>query len=129
MIKNFDSEEITLNYKGPVNPNDVYSVLSKYHGALFLSDCENLPITHLEKLAIGLPVIFFDLPPMNENKVDINLSVKHKSKRGLKLAIQYLLNTSFENLINISKKHKEISLKYSWKKCQIDTQNLLIRDD
>ena len=56
-------DNISVNYKGELNPNDVIDTFSKYHLFFFPTKGENFGYVILESLMAGCPVIISDQTP------------------------------------------------------------------
>ncbi len=59
-------DHVTVNYLGPVKPNEVRELLASYHGMLFPTRGENFGHVILEALAAGCPPIISDRTPWKD---------------------------------------------------------------
>ena len=92
MIKKLP-KNITVNYKGFLESEEVPRVLEKYNFFVLLSDGENFGHSILEAITAGLPVIISDFTPwkkLKDKKIGFNVDLNDK-KEILK-AFNYFLD-------------------------------------
>lgn len=94
---------------------------------IFASGCENMPITLLEGMSSGLPIVCSNRGPMPEVLVDGGLYFNPEDPVNIANTIQKLiLDPQFS--FDLSKKAKIISKKYTWKRCSEETFAYLIEN-
>lgn len=60
------SEDFSLNILGHLDPSQLVLSLENCDLGIFASSCENLPITMLENMASGIPLVCSNIPPMSD---------------------------------------------------------------
>lgn len=60
------SSDISINYRGIVNHNEVHSIFSKYDAFLFPTESENYGHVIAEALSVGIPIIISDKTPWSD---------------------------------------------------------------
>lgn len=87
----------------------------KYDAAIFASSCENLPITLLENMASGLPIVSSKLGPMIEVLGNAGIYFDPYNIKSIENAIEkFILNSS--NRFKLASLSYKIAKKYSWSK-------------
>jgi len=110
-----------------VSPDEMPNLLAKTDISIFASSCENLPITLLESMAVGLPIACSERGPMPEVLKDAGVFFDPENSDSIGLAIERLIKNDSERILN-AKRAKELALKYSWKSCSDLTWNYLIKN-
>jgi len=87
---------------------------------IFASSCENLPITLIEGMAMGLPIACSDRGPMPEVLQDGGVYFDPENEDSITDAIEKIL-LSADLRVSISRKAKLLSQKYNWTKCSNET--------
>ena len=106
---------------GEVKHNIVSSYLKTTDCFIYLSTCENLPISLLEAMSYGLPIITSNRKPMTSVVPSQNIFVDPTNRDSIKKGIKLML--AKKNLNKISKGNKTESLKYNWSESSIKTIN------
>ncbi len=60
------SSDMSINYRGIVNHNEVHSIFSKYDAFLFPTESENYGHVIAEALSVGIPIIISDKTPWSD---------------------------------------------------------------
>lgn len=108
-----------------INHEKIPSLLNDSDIFIFASSCENMPNTLVEAMAAGMPIACSDRGPMPEILRDGGLYFDPENIDSIYEAISALVED--KNLrISLSKKSKNYSEEYSWKKCSKKTFNYLI---
>ncbi len=105
---------------------EIPAMLSESDIFVFASSCENLPITLIEGMAVGLPIACSDRGPMPEVLSDGGTYFNPEDYLSIKKAIERILFSS-DLRSSISKQAKSRSLKYTWEKCSVDTFGYIAR--
>ena len=100
--------------------NDLPKLIAKNDIFIFASSCENLPITLIEGMAMGLPIACSDRGPMPEVLQDGGVYFDPESEESIYQALEQIY-LSKELRISISRKAVLLSQKYNWKKCSDET--------
>lgn len=103
-------ENIEVSYKGFIDREDIFNVMSKYDGLLFPTFSENYGQVIAEALLSGCVPIISDQTPwtdINDYKAGYAINLDDKSKYID--VINYLINSDFKNLENFRKNIKEYS--------------------
>ena len=118
LIKNSNIE-----FVGEVAPNDVSKYLAEANVFIFASTCENLPITLLEAMSHGLPIIcsnYGAMPEVLDNSSDFFFDPTNLISIKQSISKAYFQTDSL-NLEAI--KNKKLSKKYTWECNVISTNN------
>lgn len=105
---------------GFVPHREIPTLLAKSDLFVFASSCETMPVTLLEGMSAGMPIACSDRGPMPEMLGSGGIYFNPESTSSISNALEKIISSS-EIRLNISKQAKNISLKYSWKKCSNDT--------
>ncbi len=109
-------------YKGFINWNEKFKILSQSKIFLMTSYFEGRPITIIEAMKIGLPVISYDLPVYwVYNKWIIKVPILDNKK--ITLEILNLLDNE-KNMIALEKESLDFSSNYSWENTGKEIYNL-----
>lgn len=87
---------------------------------VFASSCENMPVTLLEAMAVGLPIACSNRGPMPEVLVDGGVYFDPENARSLADAIEQIIQSSVLRH-DIARRAKTLSRQYSWKRCADET--------
>ena len=91
---------------------------------IFASSCESLPITLLEAMASGLPIVCSDRGPMPEVLQDGGIYFDPENPASIARAITTIVSDSALRK-KIASRAKALSEKYTWKKCAAETWAVL----
>jgi len=104
-----------------------YELPSHYQSSsifLFASSCENMPITLLEAMASGVPIVCSDFSPMQEMLEDAGEYFDPENSDSIAQAIQKLIESP-KLRAEKAKIAFELSQKYSWTKCITESISFL----
>jgi len=87
---------------------------------VFASSCENLPITLLEAMAVGLPIACSNRGPMQEVLADGGIYFNPEDADTIAEAIEQIIQSPALRLA-IAQRAKTLSQQYSWKRCADET--------
>jgi glycosyltransferase involved in cell wall biosynthesis len=110
-----------------VSPDEMPNLLANADISIFASSCENLPVTLLESMAVGLPIACSERGPMPEVLNDAGVFFDPENSESIELAVEKIIKNDSLRLSN-AKRAKELALKYSWKTCSDSTWNYLIKN-
>lgn len=110
---------------GEVNPKEISKYLIESNVFIFASTCENLPITMLEAMSFGMPIICSNYGVMPEVLSHTsNFFFDPTDYESVKKVIKKAYNNT--HLLNLeANKNKNISRKYKWKQNLTLTNNFL----
>jgi glycosyltransferase involved in cell wall biosynthesis len=104
---------VTVNYKGAVEPPLVAGILSDYHCFVLPTFGENFGHSIFEALAAGLPVMISDKTPWrNLEEKGAGWVFDLNEKGDFERALEELLNTSSEALKNKGEKARKLAERY-----------------
>lgn len=87
---------------------------------VFASSCENMPVTLIEGMAVGLPIASSNRGPMPEVLEDGGVYFNPEDSSSIANAIEKIIcDPILRN--DISKRSLELSKKYSWSRCSYET--------
>jgi glycosyltransferase involved in cell wall biosynthesis len=87
---------------------------------VFASSCENMPVTLLEAMAVGLPIACSNRGPMPEVLEDGGVYFDPEDANSISLAIEQLMQSSTLRLA-CSQRARILVQKYSWRRCADET--------
>ena len=103
-----------------IQHDDLPRYLAKSHIYIFASSCENLPVTLLEGMASGLPIVCSNRGPMPEVLKDGGIYFNPEESSSIADAIENLIVS--QHLCNkLTTKAKKLSASYTWKACSQNT--------
>jgi glycosyltransferase involved in cell wall biosynthesis len=105
---------------GNIPNSKLPKLIEKYDIFIFASSCENMPITLIEAMAMGMPICCSDRGPMREILKDAGVYFNPQSPSSIANSISLLWN-NLNLRIALSKKALALSKKYSWDKCTKET--------
>ncbi len=92
---------------------------------IFASSCENMPITLLEAMAVGLPIACSNRGPMPEVLADGGVYFDPEDSHSIALAVEEIIQSP-ELRVTIAKQAKSISQQYNWSRCSNETFSFVI---
>lgn len=95
-------------------------LLSKANLFVFASSCENMPITLLEAMAMGLPIACSNRGPMPEVLDDGGVFFDPEDVDSISAAIEQLINSP-KLRETCAQRAFDLSKQYSWKRCADET--------
>jgi len=87
---------------------------------VFASSCENMPITLIEAMAVGLPIACSNRGPMPEVLGDGGVYFDPKDADSIAEAIEQIIQSS-ELRLSIANCANALSQQYNWKRCADET--------
>ena len=87
---------------------------------IFASSCENMPVTLLEAMAVGLPIASSNRGPMPEVLADGGVYFDPEDAESIAGAVEQIV-TDEALRTRIAKRAKELSAQYSWQRCSDET--------
>lgn len=87
---------------------------------VFASSCENMPVTLVEAMAVGLPIACSNRGPMPEVLGNGGVYFDPEDSGSIAAAIEHLMQSSQLRLA-CSQRAKTLSQQYSWKRCADET--------
>lgn len=100
------------------------ALLSESDFFIFASSCENMPITLLEAMAVGLPIACSNRGPMSEVLEDGGVYFDPEDPHSIAAAIDLLIADT-ELCSQLAARAKQLSRKYSWRRCADETFTFL----
>ncbi len=92
---------------------------------VFASSCENMPITLLEGMASGLPIVCSNRGPMPEILQNGGLYFDPENPTSIANALEILIQSP-ELRKNLASLAQEISKQYTWERCARETWSLFM---
>jgi glycosyltransferase involved in cell wall biosynthesis len=103
-----------------LSKSEILGIFNGTHIFVFASSCETFGITLLEAMASGLPIVCSSRSSLPEVLLDGGEYFDPEDADSIADKIELLLNNKgYSN--TLSKKAKEISSNYSWKRCSLET--------
>lgn len=121
LLENKKYSEYVTWFKN-VELNEVYEFYKTSDAFIFASTCENMPNILIEAMSSGLPIACSNYSPMPEFLEDAGVYFDPLSVLSIENALEQLLvNKDYRSSLAI--KSFNLSKKYTWKKCSIETFN------
>lgn len=119
-IERSDPAGIFIRQVGGVRHNSLPSYLANADIFVFASSCENMPVTLLEAMAVGLPIACSNRGPMPEVLEDGGVYFDPEDPASIAHAIEQII-TDDEICVRIAQRAKALSSQYSWQRCADET--------
>jgi glycosyltransferase involved in cell wall biosynthesis len=87
---------------------------------VFASSCENMPVTLVEAMAVGLPIACSNRGPMPEVLADGGVYFNPEDSESIAVAIEQIIQSPALRLA-IAQRAKTLSQQYNWKLCADET--------
>ncbi len=123
-VNKSDPDGVFVTRKSFVPHNELPDLLSKADLFVFASSCENMPNSLVEAMSVGLPIACSNRGPMPEVLEDGGSYFDPEVVGSIVNAIEEILvRPDYKKIISL--KSKELSKKYSWKRCAGETWGYL----
>lgn len=123
-LKMIDSDAEFINYYGEVPYENLHYFYKKADLGVFASSCENLPITLLEYMSAGLPIVSSNRGPMFEILDDAGVYFDPENKNDIADSIlDLIINTDKRELL--AKRAYAYAQDYTWEICAKKTFEVL----
>jgi glycosyltransferase involved in cell wall biosynthesis len=99
---------------------DLPALLAEADLFVFASSCENMPVTLVEAMAVGLPIACSNRGPMPEVLADGGVYFDPEDADSIADAIEQIIQSP-ELRLAIAQRAKALSQQYSWKRCADET--------
>ena len=119
-----DPKKMFVVSMGFVRHDELPSLLANADLFVFASSCENLPVTLLEAMAVGLPIACSNRGPMPEVLEGGGVYFDPKDPESIAAAVERII-TDADLRVSIAKRAKELSEQYSWARCAAETWDFL----
>lgn len=119
-ITKADPKKLFIESIGFVSHDHLPELMANADLFVFASSCENLPITLLEAMAVGLPIACSKRGPMPEVLKDGGVYFDPEDAGSIADAITMIIN-DIKLRHSIAKKATELAFNYSWSKCANET--------
>lgn len=111
---------IFVSQLGFVSQNELPTYLANADIFVFASSCENMPVTLVEAMAVGLPIVCSNRGPMPEVLADGGVYFDPEDANSIAKAIMQLIKEP-ELRVKVAQQAKFLSKKYSWARCADET--------
>lgn len=118
-ISNLDTKEFVFWHKN-IDLDGVETFYKNADAFIFASTCENMPNILIEAMSSGLPILSSNYPPMPEFLENAGLYFDPTNVLSIEEALLNLIENP-DNTFELSIKSYELSKKYSWEKCSMET--------
>ena len=119
-ISNLQTEEVFVKQVDFLPHEDLPDLLAQNDIFIFASSCENLPITLIEGMTLGLPIACSNRGPMPEVLQDGGVYFDPEDDKSIANAIEKIL-LSTDLRMSIAKRAKSLSKQYNWTRCSNET--------
>jgi glycosyltransferase involved in cell wall biosynthesis len=124
LAHSLDSEQRFIHLLGAVPFPKLPELYRAHDLCIFASSCENLPVTLLEGMASGLPVICSDRGPMPKVVRNGGIYFNPTDMDSIQAAIKTVIGDPVLAL-NLGTRAREIAAEYTWTKCAERTWTFL----
>jgi len=115
-----DPHSVFIEQLGFVPQKELPGHLANADLFVFASSCENLPVTLLEAMAVGLPIACSNRGPMPEVLADGGVYFDPEDTDSISDAVEQIIKNRVLRE-RIAKRAKTISDQYSWSRCADET--------
>ena len=119
-ISDLQNDELFVQQIDFLPHEDLPDLLVQQDIFIFASSCENLPITLIEGMAVGLPIACSDRGPMPEVLQDGGVYFNPEDDKSIVDAIEKII-LSEDLRMSISRRAKGLSQRYNWTRCSNET--------
>ena len=91
---------------------------------VFASSCENMPVTLIEAMAVGLPIVCSNRGPMPEVLADGGVFFDPLSAYSIAAATEKIIQSP-QLRLEVAQRAKTLAKQYSWKRCADETFSFL----
>ena len=100
------------------------ALIKKFDLFLFASSCENMPITLIEGMALGMPIVCSDRGPMPEFLEDRGIYFDPEDVFSIAAAVQEILGSA-RQAGEFARRNAKAALQYTWARTANDTLEFL----
>jgi glycosyltransferase involved in cell wall biosynthesis len=115
-----DPDKTFVKQTGFVPHKEIPVILACSDLFIFASSCENMPISLLEAMAVGLPIACSNRGPMPEILADGGVYFDPVGADSIAAAVEQLLTDSVLRE-KVARRAKKLSEQYSWARCADET--------
>jgi glycosyltransferase involved in cell wall biosynthesis len=119
-IARCDPNRIFVTQTGFVPHKEIPANLANSDLFVFASACENMPVSLLEAMAVGLPIACSKREPMPEILADGGVYFDPENPDSIAAAVEQLI-TSPALRERVAQRAKQLSEQYSWSRCAEET--------
>lgn len=123
-VARFDPDGTFVRQLGQVPPDALPGLMRESDLFVFASSCENMPITLLEGMAAGLPIVSSDRGPMPEVLGDAGVYCDPEDPVSVADAIRTLIGDA-QLRHNLASRARERAAQFTWQRCSDETFTLL----
>ena len=120
MIAELDPERIFVRQLEFLPHASLPEILGQADLFVFASSCENMPVTLVEAMAVGLPIACSNRGPMPEVLADGGVYFNPEDADSIAAAIEQIIQSP-ELRVAIAERAKVLSQQYNWKRCADET--------
>lgn len=124
-IEACDSEGLFIRQFPFIPHKDIPKLVASSDIFIFASGCENMPVTLLEGMAVGLPIACSNRGPMPEILADGGEYFDPEEEMSIASAVERIIADS-DARETLAKRAKSLSSKYSWEKCADETWDFIV---
>lgn len=119
-LDGLDASDVFVKRCCFVHHDKLPDLLTQYDIFIFASSCENMPVTLLEAMAVGLPIACSNRGPMPEILADGGLYFDPQEAESIANAIEKII-LSEKLRLTISERAKDLAQQYTWERCANET--------
>ena len=93
-IHDCDPDKNWVHYHGAIEFDNLHSLYAQSDLGVFASSCENMPITLVEAMAVGLPIACSNRGPMPEVLADGGVYFDPENSGSIVAAIEQIMQSS-----------------------------------
>ena len=119
-INDVQDGQIFVEQLGSVPNSELPELLAQADIFIFASSCENMPVTLIEGMAIGLPIACSNRGPMPEVLEDGGIYFDPEDAESIAEAVEKIIQSA-DMRLSIACKAQLLSKQYNWKRCSNET--------
>lgn len=120
-----DPERLFVQQMDFVPQKELPNILARADIFIFASGCENMPVTLVEAMAVGLPIACSNRGPMPEVLADAGVYFDPEDADSIADAVEQIIKDP-KLRERISKRAMTISDQYSWQRCGNETWKFIV---
>jgi glycosyltransferase involved in cell wall biosynthesis len=125
-IKSEDPNSLFIEQLAFLPHKELPDLLASSDLSIFASSCENMPVTLLESMAVGIPIACSDRGPMPEVLESGGVYFNPENAESIAAAIEkIILDDQLRE--GIVKRAKELAEHYSWERCSKETFSFVVK--
>jgi glycosyltransferase involved in cell wall biosynthesis len=120
-----DPEKSFVTQMDFLDHSELPALLANADCFIFASSCENLPVTLLEAMAVGLPIACSNRGPMPDVLMEGGIYFDPEHPDSIVVAVKKIIEDAALRQ-KIARRAKQLAAEYSWSRCSHETFSFLV---